>query len=213
MTGGRDFDGLVAALRGAEDVSLALREVMPAERWRHSEAAARLAAELAARYRYSVADVARRAALLHDVGRSLTPSALEAIVDWRGWPPDDDERAAGPDLMHGPAGAAVAAALGLAEEGVAAIRYHVTGRADLALLDKIIMAADAAEETRQYPWAAAARRALENSLELAVAFWTTLKTEQVRAAGGVVHPRSSQTLAALGSEKAAEARRLVTPFL
>jgi HD superfamily phosphohydrolase YqeK len=116
-------------------------------------------------------------------------------------------------LMHGPAGAAVAAALGLPEEGVAAVRYHVTGRPDLTLLDKIIMAADAAEETRPYPWAAAARRALQDSLELAVAFWIKLKTEQVRAGGGVVHPRSSQTLAALGSETAAEARRLVIPFL
>ena len=213
MTGRCDFDGLVAALRGAEDLSLALREVMPAERRGHSEAAARLAAELAARYRYPAVDAARRAALLHDVGRILTPSAWAAVVDWRAWPPDDEERAAGPDLTHGPAGAAVAAASGLAAEGAAAIRYHVTGRADLTLLDKIIMAADAAEETRQYPWAAAARRALEVSLELAVAFWITLKAEQVRAVGGVLHPRSSQTLAALGSETAAEARRLVIPFL
>lgn len=213
MSAGYDFDGLVAALREADDVSAALRGVMPAKRWRHSDAASRLAAALAARYRYPAADVARRAALLHDVGRSLTPSALGAIVDWRGWPPDDEERAAGPGLMHGPAGAAVAAALGLPAEGVAAIRYHVTGRPELTLLDKIIMAADAAEETRPYPWAAAARRALEDSLDLAVAFWITLKTEHVRADGGVVHPRSSQTLVALGSEAAAEARRLVTPFL
>jgi HD superfamily phosphohydrolase YqeK len=75
------------------------------------------------------------------------------------------------------------------------------------------MAADAAEETRQYPWAAAARRALQDSLDLAVAFWITLKAEQVRAAGRKLHPRSSQTLASLGSRIAAEARRLVTPFL
>jgi HD superfamily phosphohydrolase YqeK len=115
--------------------------------------------------------------------------------------------------MHGPAGAAVAAALGLAGEGATAIRYHVAGRADLSLLDKIIMAADAAEETREYPWAAAARRALQDSLDLAVAFWITFKAEQVRAAGHTLHPRSSQTLASLGSRIAAEARRLVTPFL
>ncbi len=186
---------------------------MPPGRWRHSDAASSLAAELATRYRYPAADVARRAALLHDVGRTLTNSALAAIVDWRGWPPDEDERAAGPGLMHGPAGAAVAAALGLAGEGATAIRYHVTGRADLSLLDKIIMAADAAEETRQYPWAAGARRALQDSLDLAVAFWLTLKAEQVRAAGRKLHPRSSQTLVSLGSRIAAEARRLVTPFL
>ncbi len=213
MSAAPDFDGLVAALRGADDLSSVLGTIMPPGRWRHSDAASRLAAELATRYRYPAADVARRAALLHAVGRTLTTSSLAAIVDWRGWPADEDERAVGPGLMHGPAGAAVAAALGLAGEGATAIRYHVTGRADLSLLDKIIMAADAAEETRQYPWAAAARRALQDSLDLAVAFWITLKAEQVRAAGRKLHPRSSQTLASLGSRIAAEARRLVTPFL
>jgi putative nucleotidyltransferase with HDIG domain len=213
MSAAPEFDGLVAALSEADDWGSVLRAIMPPGRWRHSDAASRLASALAARYRYPAADVARRAALLHDVGRTLTAAALAAIVDWRGWPPDDDERAAGPGLMHGPAGAAVAAVVGLPAEGVAAVRYHVTGRRDLALLDKIVMAADAAEETRQYPWAEAARRALENSLDLGVAFWITLKGEQVRAAGRKLHPRSSQTLASLGSETAAEARRLVIPFL
>lgn len=213
MSAAPEFDGLVAALSEADDLGSVLRAIMPPGRWRHSDAASRLASALAARYRYPAADVARQAALLHDVGRTLTTPALAAIVDWRGWPPDEDERAAGPGLMHGPAGAAVAAALGLAAEGVAAIRYHVTGRRDLTLLDKIVMAADAAEETRQYPWASAARRALEDSLELGVAFWITLKGGQVRAAGRKLHPRSSRTLASLGSETAAEARRLVIPFL
>lgn len=213
MSAALDFDGLAAALNEADDLSSVLRAIMPPARWRHSDAASRLASALAARYDYSAADVARRAALLHDVGRTLAPSALATIVDWRGWPPDEDERAAGPALMHGPAGAAVTAALGLPAEGVAAVRYHVTGRWDLTLLDKIVMAADAAEETRQYPWAAAARRALEDSLEIAVAFWITLKGEQVRAAGRKLHPRSSQALASLGSETTAEARRRVISFL
>jgi putative nucleotidyltransferase with HDIG domain len=213
MSAALDFDGLVAALRGADDWGAALRTVLPAGRWRHSEAASRLASTLAGRYGYEPADLARRAALLHDVGRALPASALSEIGDWRGWPPDDAERAAGPGLLHGPAGAAVAAALGLPEEGVAAIRYHVTGHPDSDLLGKIVMAADAAEETRPYPWAEAARRALEDSLELAVAFWITLKAELVLADGGVVHPRSSRTLASLGSETVAEARRLVFPYL
>ncbi len=213
MSAALDFDGLVAALTEADDLSSALRSIMPPARWRHSDGASRLAAALAARHGYPAADLARRAALFHDVGRALTPAALAALADWRGWPPDDGERAAGPALMHGPAGAAVAAAVGLPAEAAAAVRYHVTGRRDLTILDKIVMAADAAEETRRYPWAEAARGALEDSLELAVAFWVTLKGEQVRAAGRKLHPRSSQTLTSLGEETAAEARRRVIPFL
>jgi putative nucleotidyltransferase with HDIG domain len=213
MSVGRDFDGLVSVLRGADDLTSALRAVMTPGRWRHSEAAGRLAGDLAARYRCDEAEIVRRAALLHDVGRTLPPEALAHIVDWGGWPPDEYERAAGPALIHGPAGAAVAAALGLANEAAAAIRFHVAGREGLTLTDKIVMAADAAEKTRPYPWAEAARRALDESLDLCVAFWVTLKSEQVRAAGRAVHPRSRQTLASLGQEVTTRARLLAAPFL
>jgi putative nucleotidyltransferase with HDIG domain len=213
MNAGGDFGRLVATLRGADDLASAVRGALPAERWRHSEAAARLAGELAERYGYAEPDVVRRAALLHDVGRGLSLPALRGVPDWYGWPPDEAEWAGGADLLHGPAGAAVATALGLAAEGAAAVRYHVTGRPALTLADRIIMAADAAEETRPYDWAEVAREALETSLELAVAFWVYLKVEKVRAAGLPLHPRSAETLAAFDAKLVAEARRLARPFL
>jgi len=208
-----DFEGLVAALNRAGNLSSGLHLIMPEARRRHSEAASDLAADLAARYGHPDADAVRRAALLHDVGRSLNLAALRGINDWHGWPPDDYEWAAGANLLHGPAGAAVARAVGLSAEGAAAVRYHVTGRPELALADKIIMAADAAEGTRRYAWAPTAREALAVSLELAVAFWVVLKVESVRAARLALHPRSSQTLEALGADVVAEARRLAKPFL
>lgn len=213
MKPGGDFGRLVATLQRADDLESAVRGVLPEERWRHSEAAARLAGELADRYGYPEPDVVRRAALLHDVGRALEVPALRDVSDWYGWPPDEDEWSGGADLLHGPAGAAVASALGLAAEGAAAVRYHVTGRPDLTLADRIIMAADAAEETRPYAWAPAAREALGTSLELAVAFWVYLKVEKVRAAGFPLHHRSAETLAAFDATLIAEARRLARPFL
>lgn len=213
MNAGGDFGRLVATLRRAEDLESAVRDVLPPERWRHSEAASRLAAELGGRYGYPAPDVVRRAALLHDVGRVLGLPALRRVPDWQGWPPDEHEWAGGMDLLHGPAGAAVAAALGLPAEGAAAVRYHVTGRPALTPADKVVMAADAAEETRPYAWAAAVREALETSLELAVAFWVYLKAEKVRAAGLPLHPRSAETLEALDAALVAEARRLALPFL
>ncbi len=208
-----DFESLVAALSRAEDLSSALRRIMPDARRRHSEAASDLARDLAARFGHPDADAVRRAALLHDVGRTLGLAALKGIAHWHGWPPDDHEWAAGANLLHGPAGAAVAQAVGLSAEGAAAVRYHVTGRPELAPADKMVMAADAAERTRRYAWAPAAREALAVSLDLAVAFWLVLKVEKVRAAGLTLHPRSSQTLDALGADVVAEARRLANPFL
>ena len=213
MNAGDDLGRLVAALRGVGDIGSALRAVLPAERMRHSEAASRLAAEVAVRYGHPGADVVRRAALLHDVGRALEAPALRDVAVWRGWRPDKYEWAGGMDLLHGPAGALVAAAAGLPAEGAAAVRYHVTGRPALTLADKAVMAADAAEETRPYAWAEAAREALAVSLELAVAFWVYLKAEKVRAAGLPLHPRSAQTLAAFDGALVAEARRRARPFL
>lgn len=213
MNAGGDFDRLVAALRRTGDLESALRAVLPPDRWRHSEAASRLAVEIAGGYGYPEPEVIRRAVLLHDVGRVLDEQALRCVNDWRGYPPDDDEWAGGMDLLHGPVGAAVAAALGLEAEAVAAIRYHVTGRPTPALADKIIMAADAAEETRPYAWAPAARECLAESLDLAVAFWVYLKVEIVRAAGIPLHPRSVETLHALDASLVADARRRARPFL
>jgi putative nucleotidyltransferase with HDIG domain len=213
MNGAGDYGRLVAALARGPDLEAALRGVLTPARWRHSDGAARLAAALARRFGHPAPEAIRRGALLHDVGRALRVPALRVLDDWRGWPPDEEEWAGGMDLLHGPAGAAVAAALALPPEGVAAVRYHVTGRPALTLADKLVMAADAAEETRPYPWAEAVREALDISLELAVAFWVYLKIEEVRAAGLHLHPRSGQTLAAFDAGLVAEARRRARPFL
>ncbi|UCH78849.1 MAG: HD domain-containing protein, partial [Candidatus Coatesbacteria bacterium] len=121
---------------------------MPARRWRHCREASRLAEELAGRYGHVEPALVARAALLHDVGRSWRLSSLRAVSEWYGWEPDAEEWEGGEGLLHGPAGAAFASALGLSPEGAAAIRYHVTGRPDLSATDKLVMAADACEAGR-----------------------------------------------------------------
>lgn len=207
------FEVAVRTAGGAEDLTSALRGIMPAQRWRHCREASRLAEDLAARYGHRSPALVARAALLHDVGRAWRESALRALSEWYGWEPDAEEWAGGVGLLHGPAGAAFASALGFPPEGAAAIRYHVTGRPDLTVTDKIVMAADACEPGRPHPWAVAAREALTSSLDRAVAFWVVLKTEHVRAAGLALHRRSAATLASLDGELVAEAQLLVRPFV
>jgi putative nucleotidyltransferase with HDIG domain len=213
MTPADDFDGLVAALAGSTDEDSALRAMMSEGRYRHSRGAAELAETLARQYGHPAPEMVRRAALLHDVGRVLTPRAMKSVSDWRGWPPDDVEMSGGAGLLHGPAGAAVASALDLPAEGTAAVRYHVTGKPEPTLAERIIMAADAAEETRSYAWAPAAREVLAESLDLAVAFWLIIKAGAVKAAGRVPHPRSAEAIASLGADGVSRARRLAEPFL
>ncbi len=208
-----DIGQLVFKLKRAGDLESALARILSPGRLGHARGAARLAVELGRRFGHPAPEFLRRAALLHDVGKTLAPAAYTRISEWRGWPPDDDERGAGPALLHAPAGAVVAAGLGLAPTGVAAIRFHVTGRAGLSLTDKIIMAADAAEETRRYRWAAGARDALESSLELAVAFWLVVKVGFVRRSGKPIHPRAARTLASFDDDLVAEAETRAALFI
>jgi HD superfamily phosphohydrolase YqeK len=184
---------------------------MEPRRRRHSLATASLAGELGVRYGYGDAGALARAALLHDVGRSLDEAEGVRAAAAYGWPADELEQTGGMGLIHGPAGAAIASAV-IEKELAASIRYHVTGRPGATVADKIIMAADAAEPTRAYPWAPTARLALATSLDVAVAFWLTLKTDSVRAAGRQVHPRALAALADVDAAVLAEAERLAVPF-
>lgn len=189
-----------------EDV---VARVLPPARFRHAMGAAALASELARRFDHAEEALVTRAALIHDIGRGFPTAFLGQVEEWFGWRPDDEEVTAGAALLHGPAGGAVATAAGLPEWAAAAVRYHVTGRPQLTLADKIVMAADAAEASRRYPWAMTAREILDWSLDVAVAFWLRLKAAAVEREGRSVHTRSKEAFASFPAEVRAEAERLV----
>ena len=198
---------LIVKLKGAADERAALKSIMPRPRWDHSWGAAVLAGDLAVRFGYPAPEEISRAALWHDVGRLATTASVPTAAQSAGWPPDADETG-NRELLHGPAGAAVATAVGLGAAGAAAIRFHVTSRPRPPLADMIILAADAAEPHRRYLWAAGVRDALATSLDLACALWINVKIAQVRAVGGRVHPRAENALAAYDDVIRSEAERL-----
>ncbi len=82
-----------------------------------------------------------RAAWLHDALRDAPPAELDR------WAPRDDGL---PELRHGPAGAARAAADGETDRGVLdAVRYHSLGFAGWDMVGRVLYAADFLEPGRR----------------------------------------------------------------
>lgn len=184
---------------------------MSPSKLRHSLGAAALAGKLAVRYGYPDPAAISRGALWHDVGRVATADSISAAAAAMGWPPDAEETG-NSELLHGPAGAAIATACGLGRAAAAAIRYHVTSRPGAPLADMIIMAADAAEPYRRFRWADGARAALSVSLEMACAYWIYVKIDYVRARGAKVHPGAEAALATYDAALRVEAERLAARY-
>jgi len=185
---------LLGHLQRADALPAALISFLPPPRYIHSAGTASLAVNLARKYGYENLPGINAAGWLHDAARILDPGEARVAANEGGWPPDENETAAG-EMSHGPAGGALVAALGWGEDLAAAVRYHVTGRPAAPLADKILMAADAAEPSRVYDGVEVVREALEASLDLAVVLWIKLKLEYVRRAGEAEHPRAVKTLA------------------
>jgi ribosome silencing factor RsfS/YbeB/iojap len=137
----------------------------------HVLGAARMAAELAARYGAD-AEKAKTAALWHDWFRSVETAELDALIDRYGVDPAFKGDA---NLAHGKIAAAfMERDLGIADaEILDAVRYHTTGRAGMSTLEKILYVADAAEPTRDYAGVSDLRETAWRDLDEACA--TTLE--------------------------------------
>jgi 23S rRNA (uracil1939-C5)-methyltransferase len=107
------------------------------------------------------------AGLLHDCAKHLdTEIQIQMLSNVNNLP----ELEKVPKVLHGPAGAIVAREeYGIEDEEVLnAIKYHVFGRADMTLLEKIIFIADAIEESREFPGVKNLRKIAKSDLDMAV---------------------------------------------
>lgn len=137
----------------------ALRRFLTGERWRHSEAVALWARDLA--QRHGVDPVrAERAGWWHDVAKNWSPGRLRAYarrekipIPWGGAKELDP-------LLHGPVGARWARERGFLTDpaALAAIARHTVGARRMSHLDKILYVADFSSPDRRYPEAARVRR-------------------------------------------------------
>ena len=171
-------------------VSLSLHK---AKRVPHTAGCSRTAAELAQRFGADT-DAARRAGILHDVTKALTPSEQLKLCETYGMMLSDFERK-NAKLLHAKTGAAVAERVfGESPEVCEAIRWHTTGRAGMNTLEKIIDLADYMEPNRDFPGVEKLRAAAQTDLDAAVALGLEMSVEQLRERGREVDENSLAAL-------------------
>ena len=89
-----------------------------------------------------------------------------------------------PKLLHAKTGAAVARELfGVRDPVYEAIRWHTTGKPDMALLEKIIYLADYIEPSRDFPGVDALRELAYEDLDRALLLGLQMTIEEVRSHG------------------------------
>lgn len=122
-------------------------------------------------------ELAAEAAILHDITKKLDCDAQLRLCGEYGLCLDPSEQES-PEVLHAVTAAAYAKDhFGVGEAVQDAIRWHCTGRPDMALLEKIVWLADFIEPTRNFPDIEKVRALAYEDLELALrtAFEMTLR--------------------------------------
>lgn len=139
-------DEMLKALRES------LKGKMSGFRLAHTLGVEEMAARIGAIYCPEKLNILRAAALLHDMTKELSPEAQKEIFESHGEKMSEDVEMS-PATQH-----AITAALEIPvrypefadSEVIGAVRYHTTGRADMALCEKIIYISDYIDFTRTY---------------------------------------------------------------
>lgn len=107
-------------------------------------------------------DKALLAAMLHDIGKYVTPEELKEL----GIVCDDEALTVASSIRHCYTGEAIARkVVGIKDEDIlGAIRYHTTGNKDMSVLQKVIFCADYIEEGRTTPGVDRVRKIIYDNL-------------------------------------------------
>lgn len=156
----------------------------------HVEGVARLSSHLCSQHGLA-AWRGRWAGYLHDLMREWPADRLLKAAREFGIVTSEVEEAA-PVLLHGPVAAAWARReLGLEdEELLAAVAYHTTGRPQMSVLEVVLLVADAAEPSREYPGVARIRRWVDRDLWQACRLATDSSLRYCLRAQLPIHPLS-----------------------
>ena len=152
------------------------------------------AVRLAERWGEDPGDAAE-SAILHDITKALTGPEQLHLCEKYGIMADAFERAE-PGLLHARTGACMARELfGAPEEIFDAIAWHNTGRPGMSRLEMIVWLADYTEPTRSFPGVERVRAMAMEDLSRALETALVMTVGHVHSRGGVLHPRTEETLA------------------
>ncbi len=154
---------------------------------------------LAVRYGGDV-EKARRAALLHDCTKRLSPEEHFQICEQYGIELGIERQ--NHKLLHAVTGAAVAREVyGADREMEDAIRYHTTGRAHMGLLEKILYLADYIEPSRDFPGVDKLRAACYEDLDEGLRLGLAMSVQELTARGEAVHGATLEALEAVRKKR------------
>lgn len=168
-----------------------LHERLSSFRFTHTLAVARLSEALAKRWGENT-EKARLAGLLHDCGRMVALPNMAEYARKKRLPMPSAKGAErhAPLLFH----AHISSDLARREFGVedpevlSAVRKHTLGDRRMSRLDRVLYVADACSEDRDYPGAAALRRAAFQDLDAAFRRCVSSKIAHALSRGGWLHP-------------------------
>jgi predicted HD superfamily hydrolase involved in NAD metabolism len=172
------------------------REQMPLSRWEHTLRVVETAAILAERYDADKEKV-DTAAILHDFCKFWT--AEELIFAIKQYKLPQDLLLYNQELWHGPVASKVAAKeFGIQDQEITnAIFYHITGRPEMSLVEKIVFLADYIEPERKFPGVDAARQLAQKSLNQAIVLSLKQTIQFLISCGQRVYPLTYDTLRSL----------------
>jgi predicted HD superfamily hydrolase involved in NAD metabolism len=145
--------------------------------------------ELATRWNVDL-EKAYLVAILHDVGRYLTPEEMLSYIEKHGGGiPDEDQDF--PQLWHGSYAAEVLRhELGIRDEELAhALIWHSTGEAGMTTLQKVVFLADSIEFTRDFEGVGELRKLADIDLDKTLLRTIEKKYNYLKTHGTAIHPR------------------------
>jgi len=172
------------------DIREKVKQLLPEERFLHTQAVADTAVELAEHYGVD-AEKAKLAGVLHDCAKGYTKDQAIEVFKKFGLVIDDISLN-NPKLLHGPVGACMAQyELGIVDPQILdAIWFHTTAKSNMNMLTKIIYIADFIEPHRTFEGVDALRQLAYEDINSAIIVALGSVINKIIGIGGLVHPDS-----------------------
>jgi len=167
-----------------------VRQMLPRERFEHSQNVADTAVELAEHHGANV-EKASIAGILHDCAKEVSYEQAIEIFKKFGLV-IDDITLNNPKLLHGPVGACMAQyELGIVDtEILDAVWFHTTAKSNMNLLTKIIYIADFIEVGRTQEGVGELRKLAYSDIDSAIIAALGFSISKTIRSGSLVHPDS-----------------------